>query len=308
MANLFNPMLLVPGGIPQQGMQLLLDYPTTLNTTKSYVNMAATGSGTSGTTSITASGTITNLLQPGMKLRIGGTDIYTVSTASVTAITTVETLTNTYVASAMALDRISQWNDTSGRGNHVTRASGLTCPVFNPNKLNGRAVATGDGVSSFDIPSTLFTIPNGANTLFVVANTSDTGNIQRMLYMRNASAAGYSLLYHSASSTAIRFLNAASGTPFVTLNATKTNFNIFMGRRSGTTEAIAVNNGVETSDTNATSDSGVTSALLMAGNAGTTQQLFGNIAKVILYNRSLSVPEIAQVNKVLSLETAITIS
>lgn len=105
---IFSPLLYTPV------LWLSSSDPSTI--TKSYQNLAATGSGTIGTTTITASADQTNLIQAGEKLRIGGTDIYTVATVATTTITTVETLSNTYTAgSVLALIQVDQYlNNISG--------------------------------------------------------------------------------------------------------------------------------------------------------------------------------------------------
>lgn len=109
--------------------------------TKAYQNITPTGAGISGSTTITASASVTNIVPVGSKLRIDGTDIYTVSNVSTTTITTVETLTATYNAgSALALDKVSQINDKSGRGYHATQATIALQPVYVPNVQNGKSV------------------------------------------------------------------------------------------------------------------------------------------------------------------------
>src|SRR5882757_11063268 len=99
-ANSINPAL--------TGMNLWLDGNDTSTITKAYQNITPTGSGTSGTHTITASATMANLALIGNKFRIGGIDIYTISAISTVTITIVETLTATYAAgSALALDKES---------------------------------------------------------------------------------------------------------------------------------------------------------------------------------------------------------
>lgn len=122
-------------------LALWLDAADANSFTKAYQNITPTGSGTSGTTTITASATVAKLVPPGSKLRIGGTDIYTVDSVSTTTITTVETLSATYNAgSALAVDKISQWNDKSGNARHATQGTVANQPVYVPAAQNGQSV------------------------------------------------------------------------------------------------------------------------------------------------------------------------
>lgn len=301
----------IMGSIPCNGLVLCLDYPTTSNVTKAYQNLTATGTGTSGTTSITASGTITNLIQPGMKLRIGGTDIYTVVTASAVTITTQETLSTNYVASAMALDRVSQWNDTSGQGNHATQGTASSQPIYTPALINSsKASTTWDGLGKFVLPSTLYTVPGGNNTIFAVSNSITFAVQQGILFMEASGSSrlrlGFGTAAGAGSSTNSKFGNG----PFVSdasAAGTNANFQILTGYRSGTTQSMQINNGTAVTNTNGANGTSITTALIGTNNAGTVS-LTGNIAKILLYNRALAASEIVRINKILSLETAIVVS
>jgi hypothetical protein len=306
--NLFERPKFMP---PRAGdLKLWLDASDASTITKAYQNQAATASGTSGTTTITASATQANLIQVGERIRIGGIDIYTVASVSTVTITTVETLTATYGAgSALALERVSQWNDKSSNGYNVTQATALKQPVYNPNQQNSKAVLTFDGASSFAVPAGVFTIPNGDNTAFFVSKrNSETGAQEILAGMREAGSVRYQLRYTSgAGSIAFWNSNAAPGTEVSKSGNTNTNMNINIARRSSTTLAAAVNNGPETTNTNANSESGVDSAFI-----GTTSDasgwLIGSIAEIIIYHRSLTTFEISQVNRYLSQKWGVTIS
>jgi len=298
------------GGIIRNGLRCLLDYPTNANMTKAYSNLTATGSGTSGTTSITASGTITNLIQAGEKLRIGGTDIYTVATASGTAITTVETLTATYNAgSAMALERISQWSDSSGYNNHATQATASKRPVYNPNQLNGKAVTTWDGANTLMLPSGLYSIANGDNTIFMITKRNSEAGTNIYLMQMTEAAALRQYLRFSLTAGQATYVNRQSDANQVTVTGlTNTNYQILRMQLSGTTQAIASNNGTAVTNTSGQYESGIDLAAIGSNAASSGNFLIGGIAKFLIYNRALSASEIAYNNKVLASETAITIA
>ncbi len=307
--SIIGSSMMAAGSVPfLSGLQLYLDSSDSSTMTKTYQNLAATGSGTSGTNTITAASTETNLVQAGMKLRIGGTDIYTVASVSTVTITTVETLTASYVAQPMALDRVSQWNDKSGRGNHATQGTALKQPVYNPAQLNNLSVLTLDGANTMILPSALYTIPNGANTIFMVAKrNSETGGA---VYPLNMSVAGTQKYYLRFNSTAgeVLFLNATAGSGAVSsAGNTNTNYEILRGRRLGTTQAVSVNNAAEATNTSGTDEAGIDSANI-GSLAGTSLFLIGSIYMILIYNRALSVSEMVQVEKWIAQQTAITIS
>ena len=288
------------------GLNLWLDGSDSSTITKAYQNLAATGSGTSGTTAITASLTEANLVQPGMKLRIGGTDIYTVATVSTVTITTVETLTNTYVSAAMALDRISQWNDKSGNSYNATQGTALSQFVYNPNQLNSKSVLTADGASKMVLPSGLYSLFNGNYTVFVVSLANNNSSEMR-LYTASQSGSSKAFLNYASGSSFSTFgaRNVASGVGSSTY--TVTNPNIIQALVNGTTESIAINNGTAQSDTSASVSASIDALTIGAASDG-TKALVGYIAEIIIYNRSLYASEIAQVNRYLANKYAITIS
>lgn len=299
-------MMVGSGSVPfLAGLQLFLDASDSTTITKTYQNLAATGSGTSGSNTITAASTEDSLVQAGEKLRIGGTDIYTVASVSTVTITTVETLTSTYIAAAMALDRVSQWNDKSGKGNNVTQGTAASQPVYNPAQLNGKAVLSFDGNNTLVIPSALWTLTSGPSTTFIVTKRNTEGGTTRGVLALRISGTAYFLVAHDGTAGRIDFRNAASTIINVDGN-TNTNFNIVTARRSGATQGLSINNGAETTNASATDSSSIDAGVVGSGSSGTA--CIGQIAEIIIYNRSLSASEIVQVNKYLSQKWGITIS
>lgn len=89
-----------------------------------------TGTGTIGTNSITAATTITEYMFIGQKFRIGLTDVYTVSNLSGTTITTVETLTSSYLSQQLYYLKNAQTSDSSGNLNNISNAVASTQPTY----------------------------------------------------------------------------------------------------------------------------------------------------------------------------------
>ena len=292
-------------------LQLYLDSFDSTSITKTYQNLAATGTGTSGTTVITASGSVASLVKAGELLRIGGTDIYTVLSVTGAGLTinTVETLSTNYVAQAMALDRVSQWNDKSGKGNHVTQGTALIQPVYNPAQLNSNAVISFDGTNALVLPSALYSIANGANTIFVTSKRdTEAGTTNVVLSLGEGADVNRTALSYNSTSGQVIFINHAGAGSSVTKSGnTNTNYQILMGSfNGGTGLTVNTNNG-----TAATSTTGAVSSAVDRGSIGarTSSSLFliGDIAQIVVYNRLLSTTEIIQVNKFLAQKTGITI-
>lgn len=98
--------------------------------TQAYESIGITASGTSGTTSLTASATVANLMFVGQQFQLAGTDTYTVAAIVTTAITTTTNLTTTYVASAITSPRISQIDDISGNDDHPVQSTSAQKPSY----------------------------------------------------------------------------------------------------------------------------------------------------------------------------------
>ncbi len=207
---------------------------------------------------------------------------------------------------AHTLGSVSQWNDKSGNGYHVTQAVALVQPGTGAVTLNGLNVLTFDGGDNLAIPSGLFTIPNSDNAVFAVAKiTSETGLAQYVLsmtesasvrhYMRFSATAG-NILFHNATITTGGISNTGN---------TNTNHQILTGYKSGTTLSMQVNG-----DTPATNTGGGNEAGIDAGTIGSLVAggfLTGEIAEVFIYSRAPSADEIKSLNFYLSLKWGIAL-
>ena len=208
----------------------------------------------------------------------------------------------------MALDRISQWNDKSGKGNNISQGTALSQAIYTPNKLNSLASVTFDGIALYAVPAALITaLVNSNNTVFMVGNSTAPGTPQqRFIGITDGSLARFNLELTSSVGTA-GYACATGAAGQVTIGSiTTTNFNIYSAFRSGTTQSIQINNG--TAQTNS-SGADITWTTGNIGQSATgTVPVIGNINIILIYNRALSTTEIIQVNRWLSNITAITIS
>jgi hypothetical protein len=180
MPNLVNPYSFFnPTSIPN--LTCWIDNSLSSKVTKAYQTLSATGSGTSGTTTITSTSNIGTGTNSGCKIRIGATDIYTISGISGTTITTIETLTSTYGAgSALALDKESQILDITSNGNNAVQATASAQPIYCPAGINGKDVIVFDTANNpvLQIPSstTMDNMFSSGGTFFTVMRPRGAGS------------------------------------------------------------------------------------------------------------------------------------
>lgn len=307
MANLFNTMLF-SSGLPSAGKVLQLKAATT-NVIKAYQTVTPTGTGTSGNSSFTASADCTTIIPVGAILTLGS-DSYTVTSVSTVTIGVTPNLITSYAAQPIALDKVSQWSDLSGQGNHYTQGTTAVQPIYNPLIINStRPGISFVGAHNLIAPSGLYSIPNGDNTLFTVAyRATESGSQAYVFALTKAGSARYHFRFAgTAGNTAFWNSNAAPGTEVTRTGGTSTIPLISTSQRSGTTLQLQINNGTAGTNSNANSEAGIDAGSL-GSFLGTTAFLNGSIAEVILYNRALSAAENVQVCRILANEHAITIS
>lgn len=202
---------------------------------------------------------------------------------------------------------ITQFLDRSGNGNHTgVQGTSTARAQHAASQINGLPAATFDGGDGYDLPSALYSIPNGANTVFAVAKrTSEDASIDGIFSLREAGNARLVLFYLNTAGN-ISYRSNQGGTVVSQSGNTNTNFQILHGRRSGTTQAVTANGQAETTDTNGLDESGCDGGRIGEGSTGL--YLTGSLAELLIYNRSLSVREIAQVERYLSNKYAIPLA
>lgn len=205
--------------------------------------------------------------------------------------------TNT-ITSASGL--VSVWADKSGNGNNVTQGTGANQPTTGSVTQNNLNTIDFDGGDWLVVPSAIFAnIPNGPNTLFVVCKQDVAGVAERVITFNESGSTRYDLQY-GASAGQIVFQSRNGFGSFVTQTGiTATDYNVFKGRRSGTTQAIAFNGSAETTNALGADEPGCTGGDIGAFNNGASGHLNGTIAEIVLYNQSLSTAESGNVESYL---------
>lgn len=195
-------------------------------------------------------------------------------------------------------NKVSQIDDKSGAGNHATQGTGTKQAASGLTQLNGRNVVDFDGSDAFRLPSNLYSIPNGGNTLFVVAKTNSNSTQQRIINMTDSFSSDYGLEF-SATPGSLVFFNNPSGSGVGATGITETNWNIIRARRNGVTVALSFNGVAESTNSNGADVSGIDDAALCSYDESSIF-LNGSVAEIILYSRSLSIKERNMVEKYLS--------
>lgn len=215
-----------------------------------------------------------------------------------------------YDATTTSLGAVASWPDKSGSGNNATQATGGQQPVNTSSILNGKNVLLFTAASSQTLllPSALYAIPNAANTIFAVAKrNTETAAQNEIICFSQTGVTRTNQIVYSATSGNIMYRNNGAGTDLTLTGAVNTNYQIIYGRHSGATQAISINNGIEV--TNSSGANVATTDIAAIGSSqGTTLYLNGGIAEILIYNRSLSVAEINQVESYLSAKWGVAVT
>lgn len=196
-------------------------------------------------------------------------------------------------------DLVSAWNDKSGNAYHLSAAGGAR-PTWVNTQLNNRPTLDFNGSSNtFALPSGLYGIPNGSNTVFAVCKTDVNNALQVIVGLSEAGLARWDIRY-TANAGEILFLSRTTTTNGVTKSSVSdTSYGLLMGRRSGTTQAIAFNSSSETTNSNGADENGC-NAGYVGSFLGSSFFLNGQIAEILIFNASLSAGNITLMNTYLS--------
>jgi len=165
---------------------------------------------------------------------------------------------------------------------------------------NGKNVIDFDQTDFFIVPSGVYTLANGANTTFCVFESDDTTRLQVIFGLAEGGSSRLDLRTTTTIGEISFQSRNASGGGIALGSVTETTFGVMMGRRSGTTQAIAYDGGAETTNASGVDEAGVDAASIGGFDESTTFGFDGRIAEIPSYNRSLTALEITKVNAYLS--------
>lgn len=196
-------------------------------------------------------------------------------------------------------NNVSAWADQSGNAHHADQTAVTSQPLWVDNVINGKPVIRFDGNS--DLMTTDITGPGGTEfTFFVVAKSSG----QRIISYNDGGGSGY-VLYSYANQN--NFIISNDGGPSGGLNSgtnDPVNFRIACARYKANTS-----NGMQTFINGAllaqrtSANIVLPSVPLQLGSypgGGTSELINGDVAEIIIYNRSLTDLEREQVENYLT--------
>ena len=194
---------------------------------------------------------------------------------------------------------VSQWNDKSGLGNHVTQGTAGSKPITGTRTINGKNVLDFDGTDdALILPSGLYSIPTSNNTVFAVTLLDSTAASANVICMSDAGTGRWRLLPVDITNVNISGGNSSSNTVVSALVTSLSTVNArasFLARSGG---AVVV--GTDGTLGTAAVASNMTATI---GRIGTftsgTQPLNGVIAEILVYSKSLTNSEINQVGNYL---------
>lgn len=196
-------------------------------------------------------------------------------------------------------------------GNHTAeQGTAAARPTYAVAQQNALPAATFDGGDTLALPSNLYSLTNGANTIFAVAKrNTEAGTTANIISMGDSAVANRLALSFNSTAGELLFRNDSGAGASVTLaGVTNTVYSIIRASFNGTTGlALARNNGTASTATTGALCNTIDRAYIGSRSA-TDLYLTGGIGEILIYNRLLTAAEIIQVNRYLSVKWGITIA
>lgn len=178
------------------------------------------------------------------------------------------------------------WRDKSGSNFHVTATVNQT-PVYTANALNGNSVLTFDGINDKMTRATA-SIPGDDFTMFVVFNKTQTANRDAVFEIGNGSSRNAIFVNDTSAPTRINYYINSS---FINFTSTYTAGAYTMTSVIHNTNSVNLfrNAASEVSTTGATRLA--TNGIYVGDDSSGSDNLQGNIAEILVYDRDLSADE-----------------
>ncbi|MEZ4798589.1 MAG: hypothetical protein R2809_02195 [Flavobacteriales bacterium] len=209
-------------------------------------------------------------------------------------------------------DFLSSWNDQSGNAVNATQTdpTQVACPRFVTDAMNGNpAIEFNGGAKYFNI--NLSSI-GSTYTIITVAKRADSGSLRYVVGVQSTVPRGLHIGY--TSNTTLRMSEGAATS---NADATVAGYDastevpvILKGEAYGSMAGRAIDevkNGTTTSASNALLATGPGKTAGVIGRGFSTQGFAGYVSEVIMYNRTLSSTEIANIYTYISVKYGLTI-
>lgn len=184
---------------------------------------------------------------------------------------------------------VSQWNDKSGNLNHATQSISGRRPVTGTQTINSKNTIYFDGTDYLALPSALYSIPAGANTVFIVTTSEElTPAIlaSRILSGKVTTNTNFGAITSPNAGT-VQYRNSTSANTTAYATTLDVNPHIFGGYRSGTTQQPFYD-GQRSGNTSAANQT--LTELTIGWDVSITagQGMIGKFAEIVIYNASLT--------------------
>jgi hypothetical protein len=196
--------------------------------------------------------------------------------------------------------QVEKWKGKADN-NNATQSSGVLQPTTKVSTLNGLNVVDFDGSEALLLPSTLYDIPSGSNTLFCVFKSNEVAGAKRVVNMVQGGSTKFQLSTTS-NNNEVRFAHS-TGTEVTVSDITE--YNIYSCYRDGVTNSLRAN--LETESTGSSSLSNICTNASIGAYNDTALYFDGSIAEIILFDKLLPLTERENMVRYLSVKWGIAI-
>jgi hypothetical protein len=192
---------------------------------------------------------------------------------------------------------VSQWNDKSGNGNHVSQANASEQPLTNTNTIGGKNALSFDGG---DILSANYTVSSGSLTIFIVNKIDVLTSIFERNFAISRTTTTEGLINGGANSSTF-FMGSRHPENVLLTSTSNTSPNILSYIKSGANSQTFYINGVLV-DSDTSGITTFTSQKLEIGGHSSDPIIRhdGQIGEFIVYDRALTTTEREQIESYLS--------
>ena len=194
---------------------------------------------------------------------------------------------------------VSQWDDKSGNGYHATQATGASQFTTGVSYINGRNALLTNGFKFMVLPSGLYTIPTGNNTIIAVAERDSVdGSASQALIAGNSYYDNTRSYFIDSADHGTKISAQSNGSYGNTIDFAVAKDNLphaYVMRRNGTTNGVKVwRDGGGGSTPAAGSNVPLDNLFIGRNDQGIWDQWKGKIGCILIWNRALTDVEINQ--------------
>lgn len=186
-------------------------------------------------------------------------------------------------------NRVSNWADKSGHAHHGTQGTDANKPISGIRTINSLNVLDFQSNDKISLPSALYTLPLGNNTVFIVAGTDNTAAAtQTLLSGTNSGSTRYRIMYLNSSGNQYEIVNGTVSNPASYTYNTAPHIHTMLRSNAaiiGTIDGATIVNA-------ATANANAINAFAIGTQANNTSGGWdGPVGEVVIYNRALSQAE-----------------